>query len=269
MLEQTEAVTTPLDELEALGRADLERNQEALRSACADVRAGRRRSATACAKMDADKSPLGPVAEARTQLPALKQFLVDTDLVSIPGTEEALVEEAPPYNRQNSAYIDIPGPYETGMPSVYYIAPPDPSWTAAEQAAYVPGSKNLLYTSVHEVWPGHFLNFLHSNRAPSLFGRVFVGYAFAEGWGHYAEELVCEAGFEAGNAESAHRPALERAAAQLPLSVGDRPARARHDAAAVVRAVPQRVLSGRRQLRANSPRAAPTTPRISTTRSAS
>jgi uncharacterized protein (DUF885 family) len=88
------------------------------------------------------------------------------------------------------------------MPSVYYIAPPDPSWTADEQAAYIPGSKNLLYTSVHEVWPGHFLNLLHSNRAPSPFGRVFVGYAYAEGWGHYAEELVSEAGLEAGNAES-------------------------------------------------------------------
>ena len=153
-------------------------------------------------RMDAAKSPLGPVAEARTQLPTLKQFLLDTDLVSIPGTEEALVEEAPPYNRQNPAYIDIPGPYETGMPSVYYIAPPDPSWTPEEQAAYIPGIKNLLFTSVHEVWPGHFLNFLHSNRAPSLFGRVFVGYAFAEGWGHYAEELVWEAGFESGNAET-------------------------------------------------------------------
>ena len=201
MLEQTEGVTTSLDTLEALGRTDLERNQQALRAACAafapDAPLG-----DCMRQMDAVKSPLGPVAEARTQLPLLKQFLLDTDLVSIPGTEEALVEEAPPYNRQNSAYIDIPGPYEMGMPSVYYIAPPDPSWTAAEQAEYIPGSKNLLFTSVHEVWPGHFLNFLHSNRAPSPFGRVFVGYAFAEGWGHYAEELVWEAGLDAGNAES-------------------------------------------------------------------
>jgi uncharacterized protein (DUF885 family) len=152
--------------------------------------------------MDASKSPLGPVEEARAQLPALRQFLVDTDLVSIPGTEEALVEEAPPYNRQNSAYIDIPGPYETGMPSVYYIAPPDPSWTPEEQAAYIPGSKNLLFASAHEVWPGHFLNFLHANRARSPFGRIFVGYAYAEGWAHYAEELVVEAGFDGGNAET-------------------------------------------------------------------
>ncbi len=201
LLEQTEGVTVPLDTLEAIGRADLERNQQALRSACAEF-APEAALGDCMRRMDAVKSPLGPVAEARTQLPMLKQFLLDTDLVSIPGTEEALVEEAPPYNRQNSAYIAIPGPYEMGMPSVYYIAPPDPLWTAAEQAEYIPGSKNLLFTSVHEVWPGHFLNFLHSNRAPSLFGRVFVGYAYAEGWAHYAEELVSEAGLEAGNAES-------------------------------------------------------------------
>jgi uncharacterized protein (DUF885 family) len=201
MLEATEGVTVPLDELEAIGRADLERNQDALASACSRFAPGAALG-ECMTMMDRVKSPLGPVAEARAQLPTLKQFLVDTNLVSIPGTEEALVEEAPPYNRQNSAYIDIPGPYETGMPSVYYIAPPDPSWTPEEQAAYVPGSKNLLFTSVHEVWPGHFLNFLHANRAPSLFGRVFVGYAFAEGWGHYAEELVYEAGFENGNAET-------------------------------------------------------------------
>jgi len=201
MLEATEGVTVPLDELEAIGRADLKRNQEALASACSRFAPGATLG-ECMARMDAAKSPLGPVAEARAQLPTLKQFILDTDLVSIPGAEEALVEEAPPYNRQNSAYIDIPGPYETGMPSVYYISPPDPAWTPAEQAAYIPGSKNLLFTSVHEVWPGHFLNFLHANRAPSPFGRVFVGYAFAEGWGHYAEELVQEAGFESGNDET-------------------------------------------------------------------
>src|SRR3546814_13872019 len=79
-------------------------------------------------KMNADKPADGPVAEARRQLPELRAFLVEKDLVSIPGTEQAQVEESPPYNRQNSAYIDIPGPYEKGLPSVYYISPPDPSW---------------------------------------------------------------------------------------------------------------------------------------------
>jgi uncharacterized protein (DUF885 family) len=201
MLEETEGVTVPLDELEAIGRADLARNQRALAEACATFAPGAELG-ECMLRMDAEKSPLGPVAEARAQLPTLKQFIMDSDIVSVPGNEEARVEEAPPYNRQNSAYINIPGPYETGMPSVYYISPPDPSWTPEQQAAYIAGSKNLLFTSVHEVWPGHFLNFLHSNRAPSLFGRVFVGYAFAEGWAHYAEELVWEAGFERDKPET-------------------------------------------------------------------
>ena len=75
-----------------------------------------------------------PVAEARRQIPTLKAFVLANDIVSIPGTEQALVEESPPYNRQNSAYIDPPGPFDKGIPSVYYISPPDPSWPKAKQA---------------------------------------------------------------------------------------------------------------------------------------
>jgi uncharacterized protein (DUF885 family) len=51
-----------------------------------------------------------------------------------------------------------------------------------------------LFVSAHEAIPGHFLQFLHSNRAPSLVGRLFVTGGFAEGWAHYAEEMVWEAG---------------------------------------------------------------------------
>jgi uncharacterized protein (DUF885 family) len=153
-------------------------------------------------KMNSDKPEGGPVAEARRQLPVLRAFLVEKDIVSIPGTEQAQVEESPPYNRQNSAYIDIPGPYEKGLPSVYYISPPDPAWDKATQDAFIPGKKDLLFTSVHEVWPGHFLNFLHSNRAESIFGKLFVGYAFAEGWAHYTEEMMWDAGLGEGDLET-------------------------------------------------------------------
>jgi uncharacterized protein (DUF885 family) len=198
MLRETEGVKTPLAELEKIGRADLARNQAALKDACAKLTPGK--SIDDCvAKVAADKPEGGPVAEARRQLPELRQFIVEHDIVSIPGTEQALVEESPPYNRQNSAYIDIPGPYEKGLPSVYYISPPDPSWPKEVQEAFIPGEDDLLFTSVHEVWPGHFLNFLHANRAESMFGKVFVGYAFAEGWAHYAEEMMWDAGLEKGN----------------------------------------------------------------------
>lgn len=201
MLEATERVTTPLEELDAVGRADLDRNLAAVREACAEFAPGA--AIEACfRKVGGDKPEGGPVQGAREQLAGLKKFIVDKGVVTIPGTEEALVAEAPPYNRANFAYIDIPGAYEKGLPSVYYIAPPDPTWTPQVQRDYLPGRADLLFTSVHEVWPGHFLQFLHSNRTDSLVGRLFVGYAFAEGWAHYSEEMMWEMGLEAGNPET-------------------------------------------------------------------
>jgi uncharacterized protein (DUF885 family) len=194
MLWATERVDTPVAELASLGQQDLERNLDALKSACGELSPGR--SLADCVGIvNADKPAEGPVALARVQLVQLRQFVASRGLVSIPGTEEARVEEAPPHKRWNQAFIDIPGPYDIGQPSIYYIAPPDPKWTEAERLAYIPGAADLLFISVHEVWPGHFLQFLHANRASRMFGRLFVGYAFAEGWAHYSEELMWEAGF--------------------------------------------------------------------------
>ncbi|MGB3627328.1 MAG: DUF885 domain-containing protein [Henriciella sp.] len=201
MIRLTEGVDISLAELEAIGRADLKANQDALAEACRVFAPGAD-MVDCMAKMAANKPENGPVQEARDSLPALKQFLIEEDLVSIPGTEEALVEESPPYRRQNSAYISIPGPYEEGMPSVYYISPPDPAWDEATRAEYIPGKLDLLGTTIHEVWPGHFLNFLHANRSDSVFGQMFVGYAFAEGWAHYTEEMMVDAGLHNGDPET-------------------------------------------------------------------
>lgn len=201
MLYATERVDISLDQLEATGRQDLERNLAALKEACAQFAPGK--SLTDCtAKQTADKSKGSPLDAACEQLKKLRAFVIDKQIVSVPGTEEAQVDEAPPYQRWNFAYINIPGPYEKGLPSIYYISPPDPKWPPAEQKAYLPGNATLLFTSVHEVMPGHFLQFLHANRASSRFGQVFVGYAFAEGWAHYVEEMTWDAGLGANNPET-------------------------------------------------------------------
>jgi uncharacterized protein (DUF885 family) len=200
MLAMTEQVTTPLAELEKIGRADLERNLAAMRTACARFAPGQ--SLIACQDQLKLQFPPtdGPVAEATAQLGTLRGFVLDRGVVTIPSEELALVAEAPPYNRANAAYIEIPGPFEKELPAVYYIAPPDPSWTKEEQLAYIPAAPDLLFTSVHEVWPGHFLNFLHAKESDSMIGRLFVGYAFAEGWAHYTEELMWEMGLNADDA---------------------------------------------------------------------
>jgi uncharacterized protein (DUF885 family) len=201
MIKQTEQVDVPVEKIEALGRADLERNTAALKSECATY-APKASLAQCVTKMAANKPKAGPVEEARTQLKMLKEFIVKNNVAAIPSNDEALVAEAPPYNRANAAFINPSGPYEKGVVSIYNIAPPDPKWTKAEQAAYIPGEAALLFTSVHEVWPGHFLQFLHSNANSDKAEALWIGYAFAEGWAHYTEEMMWEMGLNKGDAES-------------------------------------------------------------------
>jgi len=201
MLYDTERVDIGLDELEAIARADLAHNQAELKRACDEFAPGK--SIPECfAKMAGRKPAGGPVVAAREQLHELKAFVVKQDLVSIPGKEEALVRESPPYARSNSAYINTAGPYEENQPSIYYISPPNPAWPKDVQKAYIPGESDLLFTSAHEVWPGHFLNFVHANRADFTFGRVFVTYAFGEGWAHYTEDMMLDAGLRERSPET-------------------------------------------------------------------
>jgi uncharacterized protein (DUF885 family) len=201
MLKATEGVDIDLTKLEEIGRADLQRNTDALKTECEKYLPGK--TLTECmAKASAVKAEGKDVVEAATkQLTDLQKFLTEKDIVTIPGTEELKVGLAPPYKASNFAYINIPGPYETNLPSVYYVSPPDPKWSKEKQEAYIPGKGSLLFTSVHEGYPGHFLQFLHSNRNKSKFGQVFVGYAFAEGWAHYTEEMMYEAGLGANDPE--------------------------------------------------------------------
>jgi hypothetical protein len=201
MVRQTEGLDVSLQELVSAGRVDLERNTKALREACAKYLPNG--TIEKCvAKMAANKSRGGPVQVAQRQLEDLRDFVREKKLVSIPTEDQCRVAEAPPYNRANFAYINIPGPYE--KPDVawtYYVAPPDPSWSAEERDAYIPGRADLLFTSVHEVWPGHFLQFKHANLNPSKFIAMNIGYAYAEGWAHYTEEMMWEAGLGNGNPE--------------------------------------------------------------------
>ncbi len=193
MLKQTEQVDVPLERLQALGQADIERNLAALDEACNEFAQGKDRK-SCIAKMNSDRPVGGVVEDARKQLDLLRAFIVEHKLATIPSDDPIRVEQAPPYQATNFAYINTAGPYDVGMPSTYYIAPPDPSWPKKEQLAYIPGLAVLMATSVHEVWPGHFLHALHSNRVESPIGRLFLSYAFTEGWAHYSEEMMWEAG---------------------------------------------------------------------------
>ena len=183
--------------LKAVAQADLDRNLELLRETCKSIDP-ELAIADCAARVRDDKPAEGAVARANAQLPELKAFLLEADIVGIPSDELAYVAEAPAYRRTNSAYIEIPGPYEQGLPAVYYIAGPDPEWPPEVQRQYVPGEADLLNTSVHEVWPGHFLQSLYSKRSNNRIGQVLRNGMLSEGWAHYAEELMQEAGLGDG-----------------------------------------------------------------------
>ena len=204
MLEETEGVKVDLGTLERVGQADLLRNQRALTEA-ARAFAPDKSLAEALAAAGADHVAADQVlAVGRQQVESLRGFLRQHPVVTIPSDEQAEVRASPPFLRANFASINQPGVFEQRpLPSFFFISPPDPKWPEAEQRAYLPTREGLLFTTIHEVWPGHFLDRLHRARLPSAITKSFGSYASNEGWAHYVEEMMWDEGV-AGQDPRAH-----------------------------------------------------------------
>ena len=195
MLAETQGVEIDLGRLTAIAEADLRRNLAALDEAARAIDP-KHTTREVVAAMAADRPTAATVlALATQQATTARQFILDNQIVSIPTDELALVRETPPFQRWNSAFLDAPGPFETQkLPSFYYISPPDPTWPEAEQLAYLPPTADLLFTTIHEVYPGHFLHRLHIQNNPSRILQSFCTYSSSEGWAHYVEEMMYDAG---------------------------------------------------------------------------
>jgi uncharacterized protein (DUF885 family) len=195
MLADKELVTIDLARLEQIAESDLERNLGAIELAARKLHPSRP-IRQILARAATDRPPAGKLlAEANAQAGAMRQMLIDKDVVSIPGEDVAEVRVSPPFMRWNFAFLSSPGKFEQKpLPSFYYISPPDPRWPRQEQRDYIPPRPVLLFTTVHEVWPGHFLEYLHTRRNPSRILRSLCSYAFEEGWAHYSEQMMLETG---------------------------------------------------------------------------
>ena len=160
----TEQVTVPLDRLEAIGRADMDRNLAALREACGKFMPGA--DLRACVdKVYGRKPEAGAVAEARRQLPELRRSSCarprdHPEPGAGAGRAGAAVQRAEfRVHRHGRALREEPARRSTTSRR------PTRQWTQEEQAEVrLRARTHLLFTSVHEVWPGHFLQFLHANR---------------------------------------------------------------------------------------------------------
>jgi uncharacterized protein (DUF885 family) len=202
MLQFGEAVDVALDRLLEIGQADLARNKEAFVETAARIKPGI--SPLEVVKQVTQEHPTVErlVPETRAMLEELRQWIIDHDIVSVPSEDRCRVEETPKFMRWAFAMMDSAGPFESvAREAYYYVTPPEPDWSAEKQEEWLSQFDyyGLRDTSIHEAWPGHFLNDLHFRNAPSKVAKIFSAYSFWEAWAHYCEQMMLEQGYRAGD----------------------------------------------------------------------
>ena len=143
----------------------------------------------------------GIVNAAREQLTRLATFISRRDLVTLPPGDAVMVAPTPDFFRWSFASMWTPGPFEArATRAYYYLTDADPAWPAERKQEYLRdlNTPTLWSISMHEVYPGHFLHFQHLRHVESKARKslMLASAAFVEGWAHYCEHMMIEAGFE-------------------------------------------------------------------------
>ena len=195
-----EMVDIPPDRLLDMAYAQLHKDQDALSEAAREV--DPTAPIEAVLKVIRAQHPTVDtlIPTARDELAGLRAFVLDHHIATIPSDLLPEVEETPGFQRATTAAaIDPPGPLERrATQAFYYVTPPEAGLAPDKleqylEAYYFPG---LVMISAHEVWPGHFMQYLTRRAHPdwSLARRMAESYSTAEGWAHYAEQMMVEQG---------------------------------------------------------------------------
>ena len=216
-LTQTELVDLPPQKVLEIGMTQLKAEQEAF--------------AEAAKKIDPNKPAIEVFKQVQSEHPAsdklipdiakdldkIRKYVVARKLVGIPSEVRAKVKETPQYLRATSfASMDTPGPFEKrATEAYYYVTPTEEDWPAQEKEEWLTAFN--YYTSdvvsIHEVYPGHYVQFLHLNASSaSKVEKIFGSYAFIEGWAHYCEKMMIDEGFGGPSNSSPSEDDLKRAA---------------------------------------------------------
>jgi len=192
-----EGMETPFEEVRRAGEADLARNQARLN----EIASAERVSVEALFDRTHRLHPAATelLSTASQYVEETRQFVARHHLASIPEPAVCRVEETPVWGRElSTASMNPPGPFDTASSEgIYYVTPVDPKWTPVQSEEWL---RSLSYAmlrniTVHEVYPGHYLQFLHFRASSgSLARKVYLSPSFVEGWAHYAEQLAIEQG---------------------------------------------------------------------------
>lgn len=203
-LRAEEMIALPLDRVLARGEAELHRLQEEFRETAARVDPKKTPREVQAANWK-DHAPADKVIpETQARLGALKKFILEHAIVTIPSDLMPRVEETPPALRSATlASMSTPGPFETvARDAIFNVTLPDASWSAERVEEYLGGALNrntIDVTAIHEAFPGHFVQFVWLPRIDSKV-RKFEGAASnVEGWAHYCEQMLVDEGWGGGD----------------------------------------------------------------------
>lgn len=197
-----EHVDTALDDL-------YEMNEAAIRKYQAWVK-------REAARIDPDASPAEVMAAITSDYPApdalletargymadSRRFLIERELLTLPSQDVPIVRATPAYARTGFASMSVPGPFEAVATEAYYnITTVDPAWDADKTHQHLTyfNHPGLLGITVHEAFPGHFVQLLYRDRIPTNLRRVVSSGTLIEGWAHYTEQMMIDEGLGGGD----------------------------------------------------------------------
>lgn len=202
-LRYDEMIDIPLDRLLAIGESNLAKDHADFLATARLVAPGKP-ARDAMLAIEADHPTAATlIPSARATVAGTRQFLIDHAIVDIPSAVLPTVTETPPYARSGSfASMDSPGAFDSAATEAfYYVTPPEQSWDARHVEEHLRSYNRSLMDNitVHEVFPGHFLQFLYAKQFPTKTRKLLGANSNIEGWAHYAEQMMIEAGFGKGD----------------------------------------------------------------------
>jgi hypothetical protein len=202
-LSYEEMVDTPLDRLLEIGYRNLRQNQQAFRETAAKLDP-KRAPERILEDLEKDHPPAGGLLQAfRDVLGGLRQFIADRRIVTIPSMVLPIVEETPPFERAlTTASMDTPGPFEKVAKEAFFnVTLPEPGWSPERVEEHLSAFSRgtVISTAVHEVYPGHYTQFLWAQSAPSKVRKLIGANSNDEGWAHYCEQMMLDEGYGSGD----------------------------------------------------------------------
>jgi uncharacterized protein (DUF885 family) len=169
-----------------------------------DDAAGRRQLVSGViAKLGHDHGqPENLVADAKATVEKIKTFIRDADILRLPEPDQCRVMAMPEFQWGNSiAYLNPAPPLDPKAASVYAVGPPPREWDTRKVESYLAEYNRpmLQILTIHEAYPGHYVQLDYSNRDPSLIRKVLYNGTFSEGWAVYTEQMMLDQGYGGGD----------------------------------------------------------------------